>query len=568
MKLRLFTALSVALAAFALTAGSAFASGATFVAPVDGGTISQDTSFIVDTTGLSNVAGVDIYTNSTGSGDPLQSGFVGGWDNTNVLDHGQSVDLGNGRYRVDLGIAGWMNPVTNDTAPYPLTFVAVAVDGSGAQLGTVSENLTIDNSQAALVITSTAPGADSTVSGTFALTVTATDQNAITAYEYSVDNGSTWLPLSVVSPGVYRASINTVAAGIPNGDLYIEVRLSDEPGNVANNDAHTLHLVVASPHAPAITPGTLVAEKSLFRTDETQLEVGDIVTAYNMEATGYPAPVIRYLWNICRGQVCTGVTPGSDGDYTVQPADEGATLSLIATATNASGTDFTSVDFGVIAPAYVAPVVDPTPDPAPVAAPPAPPVAPPVVVPPVVVPPVVVPPAVTPVATVQGVTPAAQKAIDVAQQAVAAKTAVLAVAEKAKAVADQSLKTAQKKVDTAVNVLAAPTATATEKKHLVTTVQTLVVAKATATTATTATAKKAATQSVAIATQKVDAAVTVVSAGAATPNEKKQLVATVSKLVTAKTVAADKADAVKTATKQVAVAKQTLTAKKVAAKKP
>ena len=41
---------------------------------------------------------------------------------------------------------------------------------------------------------------------------------------------------------------------------------------------------IGNPQAPVIIPNTLVAEKALFRTDETQLEVGDIVEAYGMQA--------------------------------------------------------------------------------------------------------------------------------------------------------------------------------------------------------------------------------------------------------------------------------------------
>lgn len=550
MKLRFFSVLLVACAAFVIQAGAASASTATFVAPLAGGTISGDTSFVVDTSGLSGVAGIDMYTNTTGDSSLTQ--YDGGWSMS--TDHAQSVALGNGRYRVDLGTAGWTNPVTNDATPYSLTFVAVPVDNTGAQLDAVSETLTIDNTVPALTISSIAPAADSTVSGTVTLTVHAADQNEITGGTYSL-NGDTPQALTLQSPGVFTASIDTTA--IANGDLYVGVRLNDEPGNTANNDAGQLHLVVQNPVAPTIVPNTLVAEKSLFRTDETQLEVGDIVTAYNMEATGYPAPAIHYLWNVCRGQVCTGTTPGADGDYTVQPADAGATLTLIATATNASGTDFTSVDFGVIAPAYVAPVVDPVPAPAPAPAP-APVVpAPPAVVPPVAAPPVTPPVAVPVVAPpVQKAVEAALKAVGVAQKAVTAKTAALATAQQAQSAAETTVKNAETKVESAVSAVASPGATTAEKKRVVSTVKALVTVQG---------APAAATRT---ARAKVDAAVKVVSAGTATPQQTNQIVATVKKLVAAQAVASDKAAAVQTASTQLAAAKKTLKAKKIAAKRP
>jgi hypothetical protein len=620
LKLRLSTVLLVALAAFAIEAGAAFALPSSFVAPLDGATISGDTSFIVDTTGVSGVvAGVDIYTNTTGDLSTTQ--YDGGWSNSNVPDHAQSVALGGGRYRVDLGTGGWGNVPS-------LTFVAVVVDATGAHLDAINETLTIDNDLQALNITSIAPAADSTVSGAFTLTAHATDQNEITTAEYSIDGGYTYLPLASEGAGVYSASVDT--SGMPNGDLYVLVRFQDQPGNTAGNNADELHLVVQNAVAPAIVPNTLVAEKSQWRTDETQLEVGDTVTAYNMQADGFPVPVIHYLWNICRGQVCTGVTPGTDGDYIVQPADVGATLTLIATATNASGSDFTSVDFGVIAPAFE-PAPEPTPPPvAPVVV--APVVVPAVIVPPVVVPPVVVPPVVVGPVVVLLATPAELKAVAVAKTTVTAKITALAAAEKAKNAADASVKTAQKSLKVAVSVIAAPTATPSEKKTFVSAVQTLVAVKTTASdkvaaataaaekaavaknlaaaavkaaqksvaaaetttaklrsqkalleakaiasakavAATTATKKVAvvevaAVKSVATADKKVATAVQVVSAGTVTPSEKKQLDATVATLVKAKSVAAAKATAAKTAAKELTVAKQTLTVKKSATKTP
>jgi hypothetical protein len=236
----------------------------------------------------------------------------------------------------------------------------------------------------------------------------------------------------------------------------------------------------------------------MYRTDETSLEVGDIVEAYGMQATGYPAPTVHYLWNVCRGQVCTGTTPGPDGSYTVQAADEGADLTLVATASNGVNPGaFTLVDFGVIAPAFVAPVdngggfgdapqsggpADPTPAPSP---------APPVVTPPVVTPPVVTPPVVTPavVDTVPVVTPAEQKGIDLARKTVTTEKTAVVKAEKKVAAAKKRLAVARK-------ALATGTATASEKAAVV---------AARAVVASKAAAVKAVTKNLAVAKKQLAA---------------------------------------------------------------
>ncbi len=294
-----------------------------------------------------------------------------------------------------LAIGGWALPSdpTDLITPYPLTFDAVLVDGSSNTLGMISETVTISNSQPPLTSGSFLPSSSGTLSGTLALSLTPNDQNnVITDGTFSVNGDSTQYPLTSDGFGHWAADVNTVLLGVPNGTLDIEVRFTDAAGN--RSDDHILY-TIANPLPPTITPNTLVAQKSRWRTDETQLEVGDIVDAYGMQADGYPTPTISYLWNVCHGLVCNGVTPGPDGDYTVQAADEGATLDLIATATNASGSASRTVEFGVIAPAYVYPFFDggygdgpqfgdapPAPEPTP---------APPVVVPPVVTPPVVHP---------------------------------------------------------------------------------------------------------------------------------------------------------------------------------
>lgn len=631
LRLRFFSVLLVALTGFVIQAGAASASTATFVAPTAGGTISGNTSFVVDTTGLSGVAGIDMYTNSTG--DQALTQYDGGWSMT--ADHARSVALGNGRYRVDLGTAGWTNPVTNDAAPYSLTFVAVPVDNTGVRLDAVSETVTIDNRVPALTISSIAPAADSTVSGTFTLTVHAADQNAITAGSYSLNGGASQA-LTLQSPGVFTASIDTTA--IPNGDLYVGVDLTDEPGNTANNNAAQHHLVVQNPVAPTIVPNTLAAQKSLFRSGETQLEVGDIVTAYNMQADGYPAPAIQYLWNICHGQVCQGVIAGSSGDYTVQPADAGATLTLVASATNASGTASTTVDFGAIAPAYVAPVVDPTPAPAPAPAPAPVPAPDPTPAPVPQAPPAAAPaaaPVVTPPA--QTAAEAARKAVGVLKRTVKAKAAALVTAQQAQQAAKATVKSAQTKVATAVSAVASPKATTAQKKRVVSAVTLLVTlraaaagkvatataaaakagaaktsadaavktarsavvaaqkagkkkrtklavlqealaqatnaatvkaAAATKTTARAARVKSAAARSMKAARTKVGAVVKLVSAGAATPRQTKQIVTSVTKLVAAQTVASHTAAGVKSASKRLISAKKRLRTKTIAAASP
>ena len=521
MKLRRSSVFLAVLAACAIHVGSALASGS-FVAPADGATVSQNFVASVDTTGDLDASSVHFFQELPGGGAMSLNAVV--------------TDEGAGVFSAPIAIA-------YDVPDGPLTIDAQIWDSTSHLIETVSRTVNYAADTTGPSVTSMSPAADATVSGTVDLSFAASDAYGVALAEYQVEGDASWTPLTDDGAGSFTASLDTVGAAIPNGDLYLSLHFEDANGNQTDDQ---VHYVVANPQAPVIRPDTLVAEKSLFRTAETQLEVGDIVTAYNMEADGYPTPAIHYLWNICRGQVCNGVTPGPSGDYTVQPADEGATLTLVATATNASGTDFTTVDFGVIAPAYVEPVVaDPTPDPVPAPAP-APVVqAPPAVIPPAVVPPVVVPPVV--------VTPA-QKAIEAAQQLVTRKAEVLVAAEQAKHVADTAVKAAVKKVDDAVNKVAAPKATHAQKQKVVTTVQALVAAK-------TARAHKQ-------AQAKVETAVGVVSNGKATPKETKQIVATVKKLVVAKSVASAKAGSVKAASKQLAAAKKTLTAKKTASKNP
>jgi len=542
LKSRVPLVLIVALAAFAIPAGSAFASTGTFVRPTAGATISQNQTLTVDTTNVPAAVGVDFFVDNAGT----PGMYIGGYsiqqsdptsDQAAPYSSNGSVDS------YQLAIGGWDDG--------PLTFDAVLIDNTGAQIAgaTVSQSVTIDNSQTPLVRGSFFPSSSSGVrSGTFTLTLTPSDpNNVITAGSFSVDGGATTHPLTSTSPGYWSAPIDTVALGVPNGALDIQVHLEDAAGNMSDS---LISYTIGNPQAPVITEGTLVAEKADYRTDETQLEVGDVVNASNMQATGYPAPTMHYLWNVCRGQVCNGITPGPDGNYTVQAADEGADLTLVATASNGVGRpDFRLVDFGVIAPAYVAPVdngggnapqADPTP-------------APPVVTPPVVTPPVVTPPVVT---------PAEQKAIDVAQLAVQSTTAAVEKAVKAVNIANQAVKVVQKKVDVAVNTVSAGTATLSEKQKLFSTVATLVAVKvvasskveaAKAVSAKAVVAQKASVQTVDVAQKAVVAAKTAVATGAATPAETKHLVKTESTLVAAKAVVSAKTTEVATVTKQLVV---------------
>ena len=114
-----------------------------------------------------------------------------------------------------------------------------------------------------------------------------------------MDGGFTTFPLTSDGSGHWSASVDTVVLGVPNGSLDVQVHLADAAGNSLYDD---IFYTIANPHAPTITPNTLVAQKSRFRTDETQLEVGDVVDAYGMQADGYPAPTISYTWNMCRGR--------------------------------------------------------------------------------------------------------------------------------------------------------------------------------------------------------------------------------------------------------------------------
>jgi hypothetical protein len=543
LKLRIPLVLLAALAAVAIPAGSAFASSPTFVAPANSATISQNQTLSVDVSGVAGAAGVDFYLDD-GAGNP--SGFIGGFSSDiggNYSDNGSGLDS------FQLAVGGW-----DDGA---ITIDAKVVDSLGVQLALISKNVTINNSLMPLVQGSFSPSASGTKSGAFTLSLTPSDQNnVITAGNFSVNSGETNHPLTSDGNGHWSAPVDTVALGVPNGALDIRVHLEDAAGNTSDTE---IWYTIGNPQVPVITPGTLVADKSLYRTDETSLEVGDIVEAYGMQATGYPAPTLHYLWNVCRGQVCNGTTPGPDGSYTVQAADEGADLTLVATASN--GVDpgaFTLVDFGVIAPAYVypndggygdAPQEDPTPASTP---------APPVVVLPVATPPVVILPA-TPL-----VTPAEQKAINIAQQAVQSKAAAVATAVKAMNIATQAVKIVQKKVNVAVDAVSAGTATATEKKKLFSTVTKLVAVKvgaagkveaAKAITTKALLAQKASVQTVNVAQQAVVAAKTAVATGASTPAEKKRLVKTEIAVVAARAVVSAKTSEVATVTKQLVVTK-------------
>jgi hypothetical protein len=558
LKVRFPFALIAALAAFAIPAGSALASTiSTFVAPSDGARISQNQTFTVDTTGVAGAVGVEFYIDNAGTPGTSLGGYAN--DPGNNYSSNGSVDS------FQLAVGGWANPsdLTDFTTPYSITIDGVVVDSLGATLEMVSRSVTIDNTQTPLVRGSFLPASSGVQSGTFTLTLTPSDQNnVITAGTFSVDGNITTYPLTSDGNGHWSAPVDTVALGVPNGDLDIRVHLADAAGNTVDDD---IFYSIANPKAPTITPGTLVAQKSNFRTAETQLEVGDVVSAYNMQADGYPAPTIRYLWNVCRGQVCNGTTAGQDGSYTIQAADVGATLTLVATASNASGTDFTLVEFGALAAAYVAPVdnggggygdapqADPIPAPTP---------EPPVVTPPVVTPPVVTPPVVTqPV-----VTPAEQKAINVAQQVVRSETAAVETAAKAVTIATHAVKIVQKKVDAAVNTVSAGTATLTEKKKLVSTVATLVAAKvvasgkveaAKAVTTKAVFAQKASVRTVNVAQKAVLAAKTAVATGTATPAEKKRLTKTMQTLVAAQAVASVKTKDVAIVTKQLVATQAT-----------
>ena len=336
MRLRFPFVLLAALAAFAIPAGSAFASTAAFTSPVSGSTISQDVTFTVDTSGDAGVGGVDFYVDN-GSGDYRQGMFIG-----------SGAARGSGVYSLN---ANGTTLANNDG---PITIDANVVDTNGQSIEALSENLTLATDVAGPSVTSVTPAADAVVSGTVAFSIAATDQDSFTG-EYSVD-GTTWIALTDGGHGSLTASIDTSA--LPNGDLYLMYRLTD---SVTNTTEDSVHLVVQNLHAPTITPNTLTADKARFRTDETQLETGDIVEAYGMQADGYPAPTITYVWHLCPagGGACTNVPADVHGDYTVQPGDVGATLSLIAKATNSQGSDSATVPFGVIAQGYVAPTITP-----------------------------------------------------------------------------------------------------------------------------------------------------------------------------------------------------------------
>jgi hypothetical protein len=470
LRLRFPFVLLSALAAFAIPAGSAFAiPGATFTVPGTSANISHGQTLSVDTSNVPAAVGVDFYTDSTSTpGTP--GGYLGGYS-----IHGQNYS-GNGNvYSLQVDVSGWALPSdpNDSTTPYPLTFDAVLVDITGAPIvgAMVQKNVTIANGQAPLVRGSFSPSASGTKSGTIALSLTPSDQNnVITAGSFSVDGGVTTYPLTSDGSGHWSAPVDTVALGVPNGALDIRVHLEDAPGNMSDTD---IFYTVGNPQAPVITPGTLVADKARYRTDETQLEVGDIVEAYGMQATGYPAPVIQYSWNFCsgpNGQTCHGVTPGADGSYTVQPGDVGSDLMLVATASNGVGRpDFTLVEFGIIAPAYVAPVDNGAGDgPQSGDAPQADPTPAPVVTPPVVTPPVVSPPHAT---------FAEEQAVVVAEKAVTVQKVAVVKAKAAVANAEKKVAKAKQKVADAKAALATGSATTAEKVLLVVAQKQLVAAK-------------------------------------------------------------------------------------------
>jgi hypothetical protein len=462
LKRRFPLVLLTALAAFAVPAGSAFAVAppqASFTRPADSATISQNQTLSVDTTGVAGVVGVDFYTDNSGA----PGGYLGGYtiqqSDPTAPQALPYASIGN-VYSYQVAVGGWSLPSdpTDFTTPYQITFDAVLVDGTGTQIpgSMVQKTVTIDNTQNALSRGSVIPAQDSTVSGTFTLTFAPYDQNnVVTSGSYSVDSGDTTHPLTDNHNGTWSAPVDTVALGVPNGSLDIRVQFDDAAGNTVYDD---IFYTVGNPQVPVFIPNTLTADKALFRTDETQLEVGDIVEAYGMQATGYPTPTIHYLWNVCSGplnQACTGTTPGPDGTYTIKAGDVGATLTLVMSASNGVNPGaFQLVEFGVIAAAYVAPVDNGAGDgPQSGDAPqiPAPVVTPPVVTPPVVIPPVAAPPVVT---------PAERKAMNVAQKTVTIEKTAVVKAEK-------KVAAAKKKLAVALKALATGTATASEKAAVV-----------------------------------------------------------------------------------------------------
>jgi hypothetical protein len=447
LKRRFPLVLLTALAAFAVPAGSAFASGIAFLQPTASATISQNQTLSVDTTGVAGAAGVDFYIDNSGT----PGMYIGGysiWASDPTGAQGVNYSSNGPVDSYQLAVGGWDDG--------PITFDANIVDSGGAVLATVSRSVTIDNTQTPLVRGSFTPSSSTVKSGTIHLTITPSDQNnVITSGTWSVDSGDTTFPLTDNGDGTWSASVDTVALGVPNGGLDIRIHLQDAPGNMSDTD---IGYTIGNPQVPVFIPNTLTADKALFRTDETQLEVGDIVEAYGMQATGYPTPTIHYLWNVCSGplnQTCTGTTPGPDGTYTIKAGDVGATLTLVMSASNGVNPGaFQLVEFGVIAAAYVAPVDNGAGDgPQSGDAPqiPAPVVTPPVVTPPVVIPPVAAPPVVT---------PAERKAMNVAQKTVTIEKTAVVKAEK-------KVAAAKKKLAVALKALATGTATASEKAAVV-----------------------------------------------------------------------------------------------------
>ena len=65
---------------------------------------------------------------------------------------------------------------------------------------------------------------------------------------------------------------------------------------------------------------------------------GDQLTASNGTWTGVPAPTFTYQWSDCdlNGANCTTISGATSAMYTVAPADEGSTIEVTVTGTNAA----------------------------------------------------------------------------------------------------------------------------------------------------------------------------------------------------------------------------------------
>lgn len=224
-----------------------------------------------------------------------------------------------------------------------LQLSAFATDADGTSTATSEVSVTIDHpDNVSPAIATVWPAAETTVTGTFAFAVTATDDVGVTAASYSLD-GTTFLGMQAVGGGAFTADIDSTRLASGPFTFYVLVR--DAAGN---GSLLPRALTVANPTAPQLV-GTVT-----FAGD---VRVGSSITASGASATGYPTPAIGYSWNVC----VPGGSCRTYGGATYAPiaADVGRTATLVVSATNGAGDSHTATYLhGIVLAAAGTPVVD------------------------------------------------------------------------------------------------------------------------------------------------------------------------------------------------------------------